>query len=188
MTQPIPGGRRRIDRVLAYDYLVGLGTMPLDEVRQRRADAEQEEADLSFVRRLLQGRIDILRAELVRRRQPDVDDEDLVARLATVLATERQAPHGLGRHVTAEPRVAEHRRTVERLVADVGISDPGSLDDGQLAHAIARLEEHELELSATRRAVQAVMDTCAAEVARRYREGSVRVEDVLPTQDHGPDG
>ncbi|GAA3228945.1 hypothetical protein GCM10020256_41570 [Streptomyces thermocoprophilus] len=32
-----------------------------------RRDAQRDEADLSYVRRLLQGRIDILRAELARR-------------------------------------------------------------------------------------------------------------------------
>ena len=33
----------------------------------RRRDAEQEETDLSYLRRLLQGRIDILRSEQARR-------------------------------------------------------------------------------------------------------------------------
>jgi len=36
-----------------------------------RADAEQEEVDVSYVRRLLQGRIDIISAELERRQNPD---------------------------------------------------------------------------------------------------------------------
>ncbi|MER5183619.1 ABC transporter substrate-binding protein [Streptomyces sp. NPDC002896] len=39
----------------------------LPELRALRRDAQRHEADLSYVRRLLQGRIDILRAELARR-------------------------------------------------------------------------------------------------------------------------
>ncbi|WP_374064245.1 RsiG family protein [Streptomyces himalayensis] len=39
----------------------------LPELRALRREAQQHEADLSYVRRLLQGRIDILRAELARR-------------------------------------------------------------------------------------------------------------------------
>ncbi len=39
----------------------------LPELRAMRRDAQRNEADLSYVRRLLQGRIDILRAELARR-------------------------------------------------------------------------------------------------------------------------
>lgn len=43
-------------------------TLPrLPELRTLRRDAQRDEADLSYVRRLLQGRIDILRAELARR-------------------------------------------------------------------------------------------------------------------------
>ncbi|MGW0824900.1 RsiG family protein [Streptomyces sp. NPDC002845] len=42
----------------------------LPELRALRRDAQRDEADLSYVRRLLQGRIDILRAELARRGGP----------------------------------------------------------------------------------------------------------------------
>jgi anti-sigma-K factor RsiG len=41
--------------------------LTLPELRTLRRDAQRDEADLSYVRRLLQGRIDILRAELARR-------------------------------------------------------------------------------------------------------------------------
>src|SRR5207244_1775351 len=44
-----------------------LAVLTLSELRTLRRDAQREEADLSYVRRLLQGRIDILRAELARR-------------------------------------------------------------------------------------------------------------------------
>ncbi|QDY81034.1 hypothetical protein FQU76_14835 [Streptomyces qinzhouensis] len=43
----------------------------LPELRTLRRGSQQDEADLSYVRRLLQGRIDILRAELARRSGPD---------------------------------------------------------------------------------------------------------------------
>ncbi|WP_393081304.1 AmfC protein [Streptomyces sp. LN704] len=44
-----------------------LTLLRLPELRTLRRDAQRDEADLSYVRRLLQGRIDILRAELARR-------------------------------------------------------------------------------------------------------------------------
>ncbi|MEV0693230.1 hypothetical protein [Streptomyces sp. NPDC050388] len=43
----------------------------LPDLRALRRDAQRDEADLSYVRRLLQGRIDILRAELARRTPVD---------------------------------------------------------------------------------------------------------------------
>lgn len=178
---PRVGGRRRIDRVLSDDFLDGLEQLPLDEVRVRRSDAEQEEADLSYVRRLLQGRLDILRAELARRSEGG-DQGSLVDRLASILSDGPvQAPHGLGRYVTVEPsRVDEHRRAVEQIVADVGISDVVSLADDDLRDALVRIEEYERAVSRNRRRVQEVMDTCTAEIARRYKSGEASVDDILP--------
>jgi len=87
-SSPRPGNRR-IDRVLAEDYLEGLQGLPLAEVRQLRADAEQEEVDLSYLRRMIQGRLDVLRAELNRR---DGTGSDLVEGLAAILADEPRSP------------------------------------------------------------------------------------------------
>jgi hypothetical protein len=177
---PREGGRRRIDRVLADDFLTGLGEAPLAEVRERRHEAEQEEADLSYVRRLLQGRTDIVRAEL-RRRQGGGAEGSLIDQLAGILADDAPgAPHGLGRHVTVEPsRVDEHRRAVEQLVSDAGVSDVVNRSDSELADSLARLEEYERAVSRNRRRVQEAMDACTAEIARRYQTGEASVDDLL---------
>ena len=173
-------GTRRIDRVLAQDYLSGLATLPLGEVRALRDEAEQEEVDLSYVRRLIQGRMDIVRAELNRREGADsatATTGSLVEGLAQVLADEpRAGARGMGRHTTIEPsRVDSHRRYVEALVADVDLSDTSARDSDQLAHALHVLAEEEQQLSVKRREVQSVMDACQAEIARRYREGEADV-------------
>ncbi|MDQ4093290.1 MAG: aerial mycelium formation protein, partial [Actinomycetota bacterium] len=60
MTEVRPGGRQRIDRVLHPGYVAGLSELALAEVRARRDDAAQEETDLSYLRRLLHARIDIV--------------------------------------------------------------------------------------------------------------------------------
>jgi hypothetical protein len=182
MTGPMPGGRRRIDRVLADDFLDSLATADLDRLRAMRHDADQEDADLSYIRRLLQGRIDIIEAEL-RRRAPGGDDTSIVDHLAQILADDRGAPHGMGRHMTVEPsRVDEHRREVEKLVADSVISDVGARTDDELAAALARLRAHETEVSSVRRRVQKVADALTAELGSRYRDGKVDVSQVLPRE------
>ncbi|WP_432535658.1 RsiG family protein [Kineococcus arenarius] len=184
-----PGGRRALDRVLAPEFLADLRTIDLDELRERRSLAEQEEADLSYARRLLQGRLDLLGAELQQR--SDVDggtdvpaarsDAELVARLTDVLADPRRIDHGMGRHTTVQPsRVGEHRRRAEAAVADPRLSDLTAMDDDQLAAARERLLELEGELSADRHRVQEAMDACTEEITRRYREGVATVEDALP--------
>jgi hypothetical protein len=174
-------GNRRIDRVLSDEFVSGLDQLSLDELRERRRDAEQEETDLSYLRRLLQGRLDILRAELARR---DGQETDLVQALPRILADEaNDGPRGLGRHIAAEPSRADmHRRHVEALVADVDLSNPSAHDDAQLRHVLGQLEAEERTVSESRRAVQKAMDALTAEVTRRYREGDADPSDLLPTE------
>ncbi len=181
-----PQGNRRIDRVLAEGYLEGLRDLPLAEVRSLRADAEQEEVDLSYLRRMIQGRMDILRAELNRR--DGVSTGTLVEGLAAILADEPRAPaRGMGRHTTVEPsRADSHRRYVEALVADVGLSDVSERSTDELARAMHTLAEEERTLSGKRREVQEVMDACGAEITRRYRDGEASVGALLDEQPVGP--
>ena len=62
-TQPQDGGRRPIDRVLSPGYADDATGLTVEELHERRHEAEQEEVDLSYARRLLQGRLDLLRSE-----------------------------------------------------------------------------------------------------------------------------
>ena len=180
MTQAPTGGNRRIDRVLADDYLSDLGSAPLADLRKRRDDAEQEETDLSYLRRLIQGRIDILRAELSRRGGDG--SGSLLADLPQILGDEgpRTAPRGLGRHSNVEPsRADEHRRYVEALVADVDLSDVSARSDEELRTALSVFEREESDLSDKRRRLFSVLDACSAEITRRYRDGEADVADLL---------
>ena len=72
MIQAHAGRRRRVDRVLADDFLDDLDRARLStSCASAGNEAEQEEADLSYIRRLLQGRMDIVRAEQRRRGRRD---------------------------------------------------------------------------------------------------------------------
>ena len=178
----ITGGHRRIDRLLGEDH--DLGTLAMDDLRVLRAEAEQEEVDASYVRRLLQGRIDIVEAELAGRRGET--SGDLVSNLARILSDDVQpsGPRGLGRHSTLEPsRADEHRRHVEALVADVDLSDVSARTDEQLDTARGAYREEEHRISTLRRQLQQLMDACSAEVTRRYRQGEVDVASILPTDE-----
>ena len=180
--EPIAGGNRRIDRVLAEGFLDGLADLPLADVRQLRGEAEQEEVDLSYLRRMIQGRLDILRAELNRR--DGTSTGTLVEGLAAILADEPRSPaRGLGRHSSVEPsRADSHRRYVEALVADVDLSDVSARSTDELAHAMRTLSEEEQNISSKRRLVQKAMDACSAEITRRYRDGEADVDTLLSEQ------
>lgn len=166
MSGPMPGGRRRIDRVLGADFLDGIADADLDELRARRDDAEQEEVDLSYVRRLIQGRIDIAQAE--RRRRTSGAEVSIVDQLADILSDDNPTTTGSGRHLDVEPsRADEHRRVVERVVADARISDSSALSDEQLEGVIKVLREHEEHVSVLRRKVQTVVDTLSESIGRQ---------------------
>jgi hypothetical protein len=177
-----PGGRRRIDRVLAPDYTDGLATLELTDVRARRNEAAQEETDLSYLRRILHARIDIVHAEQ-RRRQEGVA-RSVMAELPRILAGNALGPApGLGRFQTLEPSRAEaHRRHVEALVSDVDLSDVGARSDEQLVEALAAYSAEERSVSQRRREVQQVMDTINAEIGSRYARGDASVDDLLAEQ------
>ncbi|MGH3438586.1 MAG: aerial mycelium formation protein [Sciscionella sp.] len=186
MIEVRPGGRRRIDRVLAPEYLAGIEDRPLVEVRQLRDEAAQEETDLSYVRRLLHGRIDIVRAE--QQRRIDGESATVVERLAKILAENAVGPTtGFGRHSTLEPSRAEaHRRYVEALVSDVDLSDVTSLPDDKLAAVLGTYQVEESSISERRRQVQVVVDTGNAEIARRYAQGSASVDELLDAERDRP--
>jgi hypothetical protein len=189
MIEVRPGGRRRIDRVLDPGYIAGLAELALGEVRARRDDTAQEETDLSYLRRLLHARIDIVRAEQQRRRQGG--SASVVAELTRILAANALGPAtGSGRFQTLEPsRPQAHRRTIEALIADVDLSDVESLSGEQLAAALQAYRTEEASVSQHRREVQHVMDTFNAEIGTRYASGTASVDALLAEQRQlaGPD-
>ena len=69
-----------------------------------------------------------------------------------------------------DDELAIARRRVERLVADAGISDPGSLPDDSLATAVDLLFSEERSVSADRAQVIAVLEAVQDELKRRYKE------------------
>lgn len=183
MIEVRPGGRRRIDRVLAPDFAEGLDRLALAEVRARRDEAAQEETDLSYLRRMLHARIDIVRAE--QRRRQKGGTTSVLDELASILADNALGPaKGSGRFQTVEPSRAEsHRRHAEALVADVDLSDVASRTAEQLDTALAAYAEEELSVSQRRREVQRVMDALNAEIGARYARGDASVDDLLA--EHG---
>jgi hypothetical protein len=174
-----PGGRRRIDRVLSPDYTSGIEQHVLGDVRALRDEAAQEETDLSYLRRVLHARIDIVRAEQRRRREDG--SRSVVEQLVNILSDNAVGPAtGSGRYQTTEPSRAEaHRRHVEALVSDVDLSDVMSLSDEKLDRALSAYTAEEDSVSQRRREVQQVVDRLKAEIARRYREGAASVDDLL---------
>src|ERR671924_2325152 len=151
-------GNRRIDRITAPGFVDGLSELSLEELRARRDDCLAEREYLSLLRRLLQGRAEILKAEIERRGSGG--GVPIVERLSEILSGEPQGPsRGEALRVgIPEEEMLLARRRVERLVTDAGLSDPGALDDASLESAAEMLAEEERTVSEERNDVLAALD------------------------------
>ncbi len=157
----------------------GLSELRLAELRGRRRDAQRDEADLSYVRRLLQGRIDILRAELARRGGAAAP-VGLVDRLPEILKDAPARHRSSARHVTVgTPHREEYRALAAEMLGEVELSDLKARTDEELAAGLGRLARYERQISRRRQHLQRTADDCSAEIARRYREGEAQVDDLL---------
>ncbi|MEU1270845.1 aerial mycelium formation protein [Streptomyces sp. NPDC005799] len=155
-----------------------LAVLSLAELRTLRRDAQRDEADLSYVRRLLQGRIDILRAELARRSPAGA--ASVVDRLPEILTDAPARHRSSARHVTlGTPHNEEYRRLAADMLAEVELSDLVARTDLELNTAMGRLVRYEQQVSRRRQRLQRTTDDCSAEIARRYREGEAQVDDLL---------
>jgi hypothetical protein len=166
--------RRRLDRILKPEFAEGLADMPMDEVRRRRDDCLAEREYLSYLRRLIHGRIEIVGAEAQSRgASGSAEDLPLVEKLSEVLSHDSPQGPSRGEYVRVglpEDEVALARRRLERLVNDVAIADPAAMSDSELQDALEALMSEEREVSEVRRRVLSVHDLFQAEVKRRYKE------------------
>ena len=176
-----------LDRILADDYLAGLAGLGLAAIRERRAECQLVETQLSYLRRLVQGRHDIATGEIDRRRQGGSPDDvaDLVDRLPEILADRIHAP-GPGRMPSMMEPGELHGRLVSELDAiteAAALDNPDQVTDGDLARAAEQLAALELEVSTLRRALFDRIDALQAELTRRYRDGETTVDDLLAGTD-----
>lgn len=165
--------RRRIDRITAPDFLDGIESLDAAELRAMRDDCGEEEARFSYNRRLLQARIDIIKAELERR--AGGGETSLIDLLPSILADDSRPASGIGNARNApvyEPGEVG-RRSDDRLAADALLTRLPDLTDSELEAELEELREEERRVSELRRAVLANFDALQAELVRRYRDGGV---------------
>lgn len=164
--------QQAIDAVLDEAWLADLEARPMGDLRELRRQCEVVEERLSYLRRVLHGHLDLLRAEVARR---DLGAQGPVTELLA----------SLGEPSASTPRSPSHQRLPTSLDGIEGDDTPVSADlpdcsDDELRVRAEELVAREQHLSATRRAVLERLDRIQAEVVRRYRSGSATVDELLP--------
>ena len=162
--------RRRIDTVLEPGYLEGLPELELDEVRRRRDTAEDVESQISYYRRLLHGRMDLLDFEQRRRRGEE--ERSIIEALPEILAKGMTlGSEPTLKHIETMPPLPSvtGRRLIDKIMDDGVLANLPELTDDEITEAIDRLQEVESELSVQRHQLHQVIDTIQHEIVSRYR-------------------
>jgi hypothetical protein len=161
--------------------LASLGDFETAELRVRRERCERAEEAVSYTRRLLQGRLDLLRAELARR---DGDQADrLLDHLSTILAGDER--HGDAPAHTRSTRVRvpvdadRYASVLDQIVDEATLLTAGDQPIDALEAAVERVAAAERDLSERRRSLFTRIDALRAELAERYKDGRADVGELL---------
>lgn len=162
--------RRRLDIVLDPTFVDGLSDLPFEELRDRRELVDRVETELSYYRRLLHGRMDLLDFELRRRRGEET--RSLIEALPEILAGNDQTGGGQGRAIRGgfapDLQFETGRRPIDRVLEDGFLANlPGTSDD-ELASVRELLTETERGISEQRSQVHAVHALVQGEITGRY--------------------
>lgn len=163
-----------LQRLLRDDYLAGVEDLDAGALRTMRDECELQEHRISYARRILQGRVDVLRAEAQDRSEGTT--HGVLERLPDVLAD-----HG-ERHFDPARSRPPSALDPEELGEDADVAGPvdvSGLSDEELADLAEQYAAEEARLSRTRRRLFDVIDRLQAELADRYRTGQASVSDLL---------
>lgn len=153
--------------------------LSLDELRNLRNQLQSEDDEVSYVRRVAQARVDLVRAEHHRRDRGETS-EDLPTELRVVLSS----------HLTSganprPPRPVENlgdnplSNELDSICSDHGFGRIEELSLSELTELERQLTAFERRVSDDRRDRYDRLDALSAELVRRYREGEASVDGLL---------
>ncbi len=173
--------RRRIDQVMDETFTQDLEEIPIEDLRKRRIICDELDTELSYYRRMLHGRMDLLDFEL--RRRDGEESRSLIEALPDILA---DSPSGrtsnpLDRELSLDlPELAGGgKREVDQALGDGFLTHLPTTDTEELRSIREVLSETEHTVSVQRRAVYDAHDFITGEITRRYREGSTSADEIL---------
>ena len=176
--------RRRIDLVTDPAYVQDLSSLSMEELRERRSVLDDLDTELSYYRRMLHGRMDLLSFEI--RRRSGEETRTLIEALPQILADGIDGPsrNVIPRDLSLDlPELGgKGNRAIDRVIGDDFLARLPSLDDTDLEEIQAALTDAEREVSTQRRSVYDVHDRISAEITHRYRQGLADAADLLDEQ------
>ena len=173
--------RRRIDEATDPAYVADIESLSNGELREKRALLDELDTELSYYRRMLHGRMDLLEFEL--RRRSGEETRTLLEALPQILAA------GVGgMHRSPIPKElplvppdsgSDERHPVDTILQDDFLAHLPEIEDDELIAIQATLTDAERIVSQERRTIYDQYDVITAELTRRYKEGLAEPGDVL---------
>ena len=173
---------RELERLLAPDYLDGMKDRSLEEVRAMRAECQEAETAVSFLRRLAQGRLDLVHACLDRAEGQGADLDSIVDRLPSIIGSGPPRPAGYGRlpsQMSPDLDDAELTAEIDAVIDADRIGELPAMSDQELHVLGDRLTAIEARISDQRRALHERIDKLQAEIVSRYKTGEASVDGLL---------
>jgi len=167
---------------MAESFTDDIESISIDDLRTRRVICDDLDTELSYYRRMLHGRMDLLDFEL--RRRTGEETRSLIEALPEILA---DSPSGrtsnpLDRELSLDlPELAgSGNREIDQVLGDGFLARLPTTETDDLRGIRELLSEAELSVSLQRRTVYDAHEIITAEITRRYREGSASADEILP--------
>ena len=173
--------RRRIDQVMDKSFTHDIEDVPIDDLRTRRVTCDELDTELSYYRRMLHGRMDLLDFEL--RRRSGEETRSLIEALPEILA---DSPSGrtsnpLDKELSLDlPELAgAGKRDIDDVLGDGFLARLPMTETAELRSIRDALSATERTVSNQRRSVYDAHDIITGEITRRYREGFTSADEIL---------
>jgi hypothetical protein len=171
--------RRRIDQISDPAFVEGLVALDLDTLKDRRRMCDELENELSYYRRMLHGRMDLLAFEL--RRRSGAETRTLIEALPEILTDHGQGHDPSRRPVSLSiPDLPEHgRRKIDEVLEADFLTRIALVEEDELREIQSLLIETEHEISEQRRVVHDRRDLIQSELTTRYKNALGGFDELL---------
>jgi hypothetical protein len=181
MSMPTP------EELIDPEFIKNLNSLAIEEVRRRRGLCQDTEEALSLRRRLIQGRLDIVQAELYRRAGGGsaADVSKLVETLPNILVEHGDRHLGpgrltsLGSDANLGPDFDAFLTELDKIVDGTKLSDLSNVGDADINAIADELDEKERSISKQRHQLHHNIDAFQEEIVRRYKSGEASVDSLL---------
>jgi hypothetical protein len=198
--------RQDVETLLSPGYVEGVEAAAVGEVRRRRDECQRAELVVSYLRRVTQGELDLVIAEIdLRAAGARGDVGRLVQELPAILAashpvTVPRPPSEVTVDFASSPSPSprgwqgNEEAILEDLIGEaldselagtelgrraLPVANLGSFTDAELAELVERMRDDEASLSAQRRQLHERIDMLQAAIVERYKSGAASIDSLL---------